>query len=163
MTNLPPLKFIDVARRAALSGLQTTDCGSVIIETAISYMIMMSCVFGIIGFTLMVYTYCIYQEAARNGVRYAAVHGIDSSNCSGPTTGCADQTAGRVVDAVNSYVRPFAAPIQGATVQVSYPDSGGCTPPARVIVTVTYNYNSPFQALPRGLTFQVSSQGRIVY
>jgi hypothetical protein len=111
----------------------------------------------------MVYTYCVYQEAARDGVRYAIVHGVDNSNCSGPSTGCGDPTAGNVINAVSSFANPYAAPISGMSIQVTYPDSGGCTPPSRVIVTVTYTYTPLFHIMPSGIPFQVSSQGRIVY
>jgi len=146
-----------------LERLKSGEVGSVVIETALAYMMMTTCVLGIIGFALMVYTYMVYAEAARHGVRYATVHGIDSSNCSGPTSGCADPTAANVVAVVSSYAQPYAAPISGMTVVVSYPDSGGCTSPSRVIVTVTYIYTPLFKPLPSGLVFQVSSQGRIIY
>jgi hypothetical protein len=149
--------------RASLASLKSNESGSAAIETTVAYMVMMVCVLGIIGFTLMVYTYGVYQEAARSGVRYATFHGVDSSNCSGPSTGCGDPSGGKVVDAVNSYARPYAAPISGMSVQVSYPDAGGCKPPSRVIVTVTYTYTPLFKVLPSGLVFQVSSQGRIIY
>jgi Flp pilus assembly protein TadG len=149
--------------RARVAGLKFDDSGSAAIETALAYTMMMTCILGIIGFAMMAYTYSVYQDAARNGVRYAVVHGSDSSNCSGPTSGCGDPTGGHVVDAVTSYARPYAASISGMNIQVSYPDTGGCTPPSRVIVTVTYTYTPLFKVLPSGLVFQVSSQGRIVY
>ena len=133
------------------------------IETALAYTMMITCVLGIIGFALMAYTYSVYQFATQNGVRYAIVHGADSANCSGPTTGCGDLTGGHVIDAVRSYARPYAAAISGMTVAVSYPDAGGCKPPSRVIVTTTYTYTPLFNVLPSGLVFQVSSQGRIIY
>lgn len=126
-------------------------------------MLMMTCVLGIFGFALMVYTYGVYQDAARNGVRYATVHGVDSSSCSGPSAGCGDPAAGKVIDAVNHYAHAYAAPISGMSIQVSYPDVGGCTPPSRVIVTVTYTYTPIVKVVPSGLVFQVSSQGRIIY
>ena len=154
-----------LARRVSsrIAELAAAEGGSVLIETTIAYTVMATCVLGILGFALMVYTYSVYQEAARNGVRYAIVHGSDSSNCSGPTTGCGDQSGANVVDAVTSYASPYTASIDGLRVVVSYPDSGGCTPPSRVIVTVTYTYKPLFKPLPTGLAFQVSSQGRIVY
>jgi len=152
-----------LAWRARIASLNARECGSVAIETAVSFMLMITCVLGIIGFTLMLYTYCVYQEAARNGVRYALVHGLDSSNCSGPSLGCGDPTAAHVVSAVTGFASPYAAPISGMSIQVSYPDSGGCTPPSRVIVTITYTYTPPFHVIANGIAFQVSSQGRILY
>jgi len=148
---------------ARSESLKSGESGSAIVETALSYMMMMTCVLGIVGFTIMAYTYSVYQEAARDGVRYATIHGADSSNCSGPSTGCGDPTAGHVGDAVRNYARPYTAPISGMTVAVSYPDAAGCAPPSRVIVTVTYTYTPLFNVLPPGLVFQTSSQGRIIY
>lgn len=149
--------------KSHLATLKSSDSGSVAIETALAYMLMMNCVLGIIALATMAYTYSIYQEAARYGVRYATVHGSHSSNCSGPTSGCGDQTAAHVVTLVKSYASPFTAPIASTTVQVSYPDAGGCTAPSRVIVTVNYTYTSLFNVIPNGIAFQVSSQGRIIY
>jgi Flp pilus assembly protein TadG len=149
--------------RARVANLNADESGSAAVETALSFIMMMTLVLGIVGFAMMVYTYSVYQDAARYGVRYAVVHGSDNSTCSGPTTGCSDPTGGHVVDAIRTYARPYAAAISGMNIQVSYPDSGGCTPPSRVIVTITYTYTPLFSVLPKGLVFQTSSQGRIVY
>lgn len=143
--------------------LMSGESGAVIVETALAYTMMIVCVLGIVGFAMMAYTYSIYQDATRSGVRYAVVHGADSSNCSGPTTGCGDLNAEHVSSAVRSYASPYTAPISGMTVNVSYPDVGGCKPPSRVIVTVTYTYTPLVNVLPSSLVFQVSSQGRIIY
>jgi Flp pilus assembly protein TadG len=162
-TILSRMRLQALARSATRTRLWADESGTAAIETSISYMLMINCVLGIIGVTLMVYTYCVYVEAVRVGVRYAVVHGVDSSNCSGPSTGCGDPSGNKVVDAVNNYARTFAALVSGASVQVSYPDTGGCTPPSRVIITATYTYNPFVKILPGGLTFHFSSQGRIVY
>ncbi len=124
---------------------------------------MMTCVMGIMEFCVMTYTYAVYADAARRGVRYATIHGSDSSNCSGPSSGCGDSTGANVVSAVKSYASAYTNPISGMTVQVSYPDSGGCTPPSRVIVTITYNYAPLFHYPGTSHVFQVISQGRILY
>jgi Flp pilus assembly protein TadG len=152
------------ARTGGLLQLATScESGSVQIETALSYVMMMTCVMGIIEFCVMTYTYAVYADAARHGVRYATIHGSDSANCSGPTSGCGDSNATNVVNAVTSYAKPYTNPISGTTVQVSYPDSGGCTPPSRVIVTITYTYAPLFHYPGASHVFQVSSQGRILY
>jgi len=143
--------------------LRARDTGSAAVETALAFSLMMTCVIAIVEFSLMLYTYSVYADAARYGVRYATIHGSDSSNCSGPSVGCVDPTSANVVSQVTSYASAYAAPLAGAAVQVSYPDIGGCTSPSRVIVTVTYTYGQIFQAPLKGLNFQVSSQGRILY
>jgi len=137
--------------------------GSAAIETALSYMLMMTCTLGIIECCMMAYTYGVYSDAARHGVRYAAIHGADSSHCSGPSTGCGDPTGANVVSNVTGYASGYVAPISGMTVQVSYPDVGGCTAMSRVIVTITYTYMPLFKVPGTSHVFQVSSQGRILY
>lgn len=163
MSKIPDCAWMRSSIWLKLRAIVPDDLGSVAIETSVAYIVMTTCVLGILGFTLMVYTYSVYQEAARNGVRYAIVHGTDSSNCSGPTTGCGDQNAANVVSAVTSYASAYTAPIANATVTVSYPDATGCKPPSMVIVTVTYTYVPLFKPLPTGLVFTISSQGRVVY
>ena len=139
------------------------ESGQAAIETALAYMMMMTCVLGLIEFCMMTYTYAVYADAARHGVRYATIHGSNSSTCSGPSTGCSDPTAANVVTQVTNYAKVYTAPISGTTVNVSYPDSGGCTPPSRVIVSITYTYAPLFHYPGATHVFNVSSQGRILY
>jgi Flp pilus assembly protein TadG len=143
--------------------LRTSDSGAVAVETALAFTAVMSCVIVIVEFCLVVFTYSVYAEAARAGVRYATIHGSDSANCSGPNTGCIDPNATNVISQVVTFAKAFTAPVSGAVVQVSYPDSTGCSPPPRVIVTVTYTYGQIFVAPLKSLAFQVTSQGRIIY
>jgi len=138
------------------------DAGSMLIETALSFVLMMSFVLGIIECCMMAYTYSVYSDAARQAVRYAPFHGADSSNCSGPSAGCGDQAGANVVNYATSYAQPFRALITGMTVAVAYPD-GSSAAPSRVSVTIQYSYK-PLFGLP-GMTpvFQTSSVGRILY
>jgi Flp pilus assembly protein TadG len=149
--------------RSRLNGVLRGDAGAVQIESAFCYLILFTLMFGIIQFCMMVYTYGVYSEAARVGVRYAVQHGSDSATCSGPTTGCSDTSGANVISAVNNYASLYVASISGMKVGVSYPDSTGSTPPSRVVVTVTYNYvpfiNKPGFAQP----FAITSQGRIEF
>ena len=142
---------------------EVDEQGSVLIETALSFMLMMTCVLGIIECCMMTYTYSVYADAARYGVRYATFHGANSSNCSGPTTGCGDPTGANVVSGVTSYASNYSTPVSGMAVAVSYPDTGGSTTPSRVLVTITYTYLPIFHFPGANHTFQVVSQGRIIY
>ncbi|MEO8735861.1 MAG: TadE/TadG family type IV pilus assembly protein, partial [Edaphobacter sp.] len=114
------------------------------LETALCVMLIMTLVLGIIECSVMMYTYSVLGDAARHGVRYAIIHGASSSNCSGPSTGCADSSATNVVNDVTTYANIFANNISGMTVQVTYPDVGGSTSPSRVTVAITYTYQSMF-------------------
>jgi len=155
--------FPQISRRLHKASVWSGDSGSVMLETAFAYMLMITCVLGIIEFCMMTYTFSVYADAARHGVRYAMTHGTDSSNCSGPSTGCGDPTGANVITQVTSYAQLYTTPVSGMTVQVNYPDTAGCAPPARVIVSITYTYASLFKYPGSSHVFQVSSQGRILY
>ena len=168
------IKSADLARQRATSCLRSSrfskplrgfgsESGSVAIETALSFMMIMTLVLGIIECCMMVYTYSVLADAARHGVRYATIHGASSSNCSGPSTGCADSSAANVINDVTTYARTFTGNISGMTVQVTYPDAGGSTTPSRVTVTIRCTYRPLFNFPGMSQVFQVSSQGRIVY
>ena len=49
--------------------------GQSLVEFAITFSILIGFVFGFIEVCLMFYTYCMISECAREGTRYAAVHG----------------------------------------------------------------------------------------
>ena len=126
-------------------------------------MLVFTCILGIIECCMMGYTYSVYADAARHGMRYATLHGFDSSSCSGPTVGCGDPTASNVVNDVTTYAARYAAPASSVMVTVSYPDTGGCTAPSRVLVTILYTYQPLFRFPGTATNFQISSQGRILY
>ncbi len=139
------------------------DSGSVQVESAFCYLIIFMLMLGIIQFCMMVYTFGVYSEAARVGTRYAVEHGTNSSNCSGPSTGCGDSSAANVISAVNNYAAAYVAKISGMNVAVNYPDSTGSAAPSRVVVTITYTY-APFVSYAGfAQPFSITSQGRIQY
>ena len=146
------------SRRSAAGG----ECGSALIETSLAYMLGMAMVLGIIEFAMMCYTFGVVSEAARTGVRYAVMHGSDSSVCSGPTTGCTDFTGANVVARVDAFAATFAKNRSAMAVTVTYPDSAS-TPPSRVVVSIAYTYVPLFTISSTGHVFHVTEQGRIVY
>jgi Flp pilus assembly protein TadG len=151
------------ARFNKLAALSRSEDGAMLVENALCYGIIFTLLFGVVQFCMLVYTYGVYAEAARVGVRYAVEHGSDSSNCSGPSTGCTDSTGANVKSAVTNYAAQYVSPVSGAQVNVSYPDSSSA-PASRVLVTVTYTY-APFlhTSTAYAQAMGVSAQGRILY
>jgi len=147
------------ALAAHLAGAQD---GSVVIETTLAYMILIVVVLGIVELSLMGYTYSVVAEAARQGIRYATLHGTSSASCSGPSTGCSDSSGTHVADNVIAYVTNFAGNVSGTKVSVAYPD-GASAPSSRVLVQVTYTYAPMFNLPGFAQNFQVNSEGRIIY
>ena len=142
-------------------GWMRDDCGSIMIETTLGFMIMMTMVLGIIECSMMAYTYSVMEEAAREGVRYATVHGINSASCDGPSSGC-DATAANVISDVTTYAGTFTGGLSGMTVTVTYPD-GASTPTSRVKVALSCTYAPVFHFPGASHLLQVSATGRILY
>jgi hypothetical protein len=112
------------------------------VEFALSIMVVLLTIFFAWELLMAMYTATVMADAAKEGVRYAIVHGSSSTLCSGPNPSnpCAnDPSAGEVVNTVKNYARASLHDVSAITVAVSYPD-GNNDPPSRVLVTVTYNY-----------------------
>jgi len=155
-------RWLALPKPSRLAVALRNESGSVLIETALGFMLMMAMVLGIIESCMMVYTLGVLEDAAREGVRYASVHGTDSTNCSGPTVGCTDSTYANVVNAVTSYAGQFSGILSGMSVSVTYPD-GTSAPTARVQVAIRYTYTPHFFFPGVNHVMQISSQGRIAY
>jgi Flp pilus assembly protein TadG len=144
----------------------TNDSGSIQIETALGFMMIMTLMLGIIEVCMMGYTYSVLEDATREGVRYAAIHGTDSTACSGPGTGsgsaCSDASGANISNYVTVFTQQFCGNLSGMDVSVTYPD-GTSTPASQVQVMITYTYQPLFKLPGTRHTLQVSSEGRIMY
>jgi Flp pilus assembly protein TadG len=146
---------------AVLRELVVDECAAIMIETTLSFMILMTLVLGIIECSMMAYTYSVMEDAAREGVRYASIHGTDSSSCEGPSSGC-DAAAANVITDVKNYASTFTSGLNGMTVTVTYPD-GVSTGASRVSVSISNTYQPIFRIPEIARPMQVSSTGRILY
>lgn len=112
--------------------------GGALVEFALSLPFLLTFIFGLIQVSIALYTLQMISEVAREGTRYAIVHGatcvaINGASCT------ADATA------VNNFATSAGWPnIGGGTAAVSttFPD-GNENPASRVQVTVTYT--TPFR------------------
>jgi Flp pilus assembly protein TadG len=139
------------------------QCGSMLLEFSLSVWTLFLVTFLIFEFCMMVYTYSVLGNAAREGVRYAVVHGTDSTLCSGPSSGCGDTLGSNITAVVNSYAALSFHNVSAMTVTPSWPD-GTSTPSSRVVVTITYPYIS-YLELPGIIapSMVVTAEGRIVF
>ena len=143
------------------------QAGQSLVEFALSILFVLFLVFGIIELTIFVYTYNVLADAAKEGVRYAIVHGtgIGASNCSGPGGSgvtCTDSTAANVTADVASFARLSLHDPSAMTVTPTYPDSSS-VPPSRVRVTIAYNYQPIFGFGWPSVTVNAASEGRIAF
>ncbi len=142
------------------------QAGQSTVEFALTIVFTMVVLFGAIEMTIMIYTYNILADAAKEGVRYAIVHGtgMGASNCSGPGGGgvtCTDSTGTNIQSAVNNYTRLSFHDNTAMVVTPSFPDSSSVAP-SRVRVTVRYVYQ-PFLHLGWATMTVNAAEGRIVF
>jgi Flp pilus assembly protein TadG len=118
--------------------LHSDEEGSSLVEFALSVPVLLTFFFGLIQVCIATYTRSALSECAREGTRYAMVHG---STCETPSNTSCTVTA----SAMNTYVSSSTWPNVGGgtmTVSTTYPD-GNENPGSRVQITVTYA--SPFR------------------
>jgi Flp pilus assembly protein TadG len=120
---------------------------------------MLSLMFGIISFGMVIYTYSFLSNAARDAVRYAIVHGSKSTS---PATS----------DSIRTFVRNEAKGLQRSSITVSScwnpqappnqcPGPTGNNAPGKVVkVQVSYNYH-PFYPF-NSVTLPLSSSAQMI-
>jgi Flp pilus assembly protein TadG len=136
--------------------------GQAAVEFILSLVFVFIVIVGALEMIMLVYTYTVLADAAKEGVRYAIVHGFNNGSASGPTCPCAaiDGAAGTGV--VKTYAQLSLHDTSAMTVTVSYPD-GTNTPPSRVRVQVVYPYQAFFGLGWPTVTVNAMAEGRIAY
>jgi Flp pilus assembly protein TadG len=140
-------------RRSASSawGWRSGDEGSSLVEFALSVPVLLTFFFGLIQVSIASYTRAAISECAREGTRYAMVHG---STCETANNASCTLTA----SAINSYVSSETWPNIGGgamSVNTTFPD-GNESPGSRVQVTVTYPFPLNIPSIPKS-TLTMSS------
>jgi hypothetical protein len=112
------------------------ETGESMVGFALSASILFTFIFGLTTMCLAFYTYEAISEMAREGARYAIVHGSTCETSSG--TSC-EVTATQV----NTYVQGLGLPNIGGgtmTVNTTFPDGGEAPNADRVQVSVSYAF-----------------------
>ncbi|HKO19085.1 MAG TPA: TadE/TadG family type IV pilus assembly protein [Acidobacteriaceae bacterium] len=129
--------------------------GQSLVEFAITFSILIGFVFAFIEVCLMFYTYCMISECAREGSRYAAVHG---STCqTAALVSCTASAYG-----INSYVAQLGYPNLASgtmTVSTTFPD-GSEAPGNHVKVAVQYAFPITLAFVPRN-TWTMSTSSTV--
>jgi Flp pilus assembly protein TadG len=141
--------------------------GQAQVEFALTVVFVMILILGSLEMFVLIYTYSVLADAAKEGVRYAVVHGtgVGTANCSGPGGGgvtCTDATANNVITKVTNYTSYSFHDSSAMTVTPTYQD-GSSVPPNRVRVTVSYIYQPIFGLGWPTVTVNAAAEGRIVF
>lgn len=137
--------------------------GQAMIEFLLSFMLLMIFIFFCFEMIMLLYSYNVLADAAKEGVRYAIVNGSNSASPAGPTTGTSSDCTTSIAP-VKSVVTGWAGltfhDVSLMTVNVCYLD-GNNIAPSRVQVTISYTYK-PYFNVPLTPTIQAAAEGRIV-
>jgi len=140
--------------------------GQAMVEFLLTILFVTLTIFATLEVIMMVYTYSVMADAAKEGVRYAIVHGcsLGTSYCSGTCSpACTDASAANVTSQVTGYAKLSFHDVSGIKVSVTYPD-GGALAPNRVRVVVNYPYVPYIPALGLGTpTINAAAEGRIAF
>jgi hypothetical protein len=152
-----------------------TESGHAIVEFLFMFMFWVIMVIATLEMVFFLHTYNVLADSAKEGVRYAIVHGTNNSIPCGPVT-CSDVTgppapAGTVpgygtgFGVVKTFAQYSLHNTAGMTVTISYP-GGDATPanktPNRVQVIVAYPYQPFFGLGWPTFTVNAAAEGRIM-
>jgi len=146
------------------------DRGQAAVEFALMTVFLVLLFVSMIEITMMMYTYIVLADSAKEGVRYAIVHGSANVSPSGPTAAalasppCTASSAnvGNVQTAARNYAGASLHDKTQVTVNVCYFD-GDNQAPHRVAVAVAYGYQPFFGLGWPTVTVHAAAQGRIVF
>lgn len=137
-------------------------------EFALTFIVVMGLLFGVMQICLAFYTYQVVNEYAREGTRYAIVHG---SNCflANGTTSCYNDTNAELQTVVQNYGYPGITASNVVVTAAYNPAPGqtaclttGCKGTGdQVTVTVTYPYTLSVPFIP-SKTWTMSSSSTMI-
>ena len=149
--------------------LRKDHAGQATVEFALIILSIILFIIGMVELFFFIYTYNVLADSAKEGVRYAIVHGTGNSNCSGPGSAtsvppitCPDPSANNVVTAVTTYAIASMHNPAAMTVTPTYPD-GSSKAPSRVQVVLSYSYQPFFGLGWPTVTVNAAAEGRITY
>ena len=151
----------------SFKGGRRGERGQALVEFALVALFLMLLIVGFLEIVLMVHTYNVLADSAKEGVRYAIVHGSYNTNGCGPAT-CTAITGAPGTGVVKTYAQYSLHDTTNMNVTVDYNPGGNnganaCnTAPCLVRVTVSYPYQPFFNLGWPTITVYAAAQGRII-
>ena len=132
--------------------------GQSLVEFALLLPVMILIITGLFDVARAVWQENTLAYAAREGTRYAIVHGSSGSPAADPTEPC-----DTICSNIKTVVQQAAVGVPNVTTTVSYPQTRGSTPCASRGCTVIVTAAAPFIPLPSqymlGGAFQITLRG----
>jgi Flp pilus assembly protein TadG len=137
--------------------------GQTLVEFALSVLMLVMLLIGVVEISRMVLMYTTVANAAKAGARYAIVNGSDASSPSGPS---ADDPT--VITVVKNFASAGGLNTANLTVHVNYYSVGGVTPACNTVgcwvqVTASYPYNPLTSYFPISTHLGSTSEGAITF
>jgi TadE-like protein len=153
--------------------------GQATVEFVLTALFLILLIFGILELMLMIHAYNVLADAAKEGLRYAVVHGASNGNHSGPTCPCVDLDGppappgtypgnGSRYGVIKTYAQYSFHDTSAMTVTVDYNPGGNnggaaCNNPSCLVrITVSYPYQPFFNLGWPTVTLNAAAQGRIM-
>lgn len=158
---------------------QSRQAGQAMVEYALVMVFLFVLFVSIIQVIMIMYAYSTLANSAKEGMRYAIVHGTGSgkSSCSGPGNSkvtpaltCTDSTGTNVQTAVTNFAGLSFQNVTSSDVTVDYdPGSANtnafgaaCSAPGCLVrVTVSHTYSPLFNLNWASFTMNSAAEGRI--
>ncbi len=154
--------------RAGKWGEEKSQRGQSAVEFGLMITILVFLLVGMLELTMFVYTYSVLADSAKEGVRYAIVHGASTSDLlSGTPSGaswpaCTTPATGSLLTTVQTYAVASLHSTSSMNVYACYPD-GTNKPGSAVQVSVNYLYQPLFGLGWPKVNVSASSAGRIMF
>jgi hypothetical protein len=146
--------------------------GQVAIEFLLTVLFVMLFVLAFLELVMLIFAYNVLADSAKEGVRFAIVHGTASTSCNGPgdpldATIVCDNTKAGVKTAVTSYADHSGQNIPAGQVTVTYSNPNGgaaCSKPGCAVqVTVAHLYRPFFGLAWPNVTLNAASEGVVTF
>jgi Flp pilus assembly protein TadG len=149
-----------------IAGAQREE-GSSIVEFALTFLVVMGLIFGVMQLCLAFYSFQAVNEYARAGARYAMVHG---STCTLPSGASCQKTAAQLQTVVQNFGYPgiTASKVLVTTSNTAAPGAAKCLTTGclgsgdQIKVTVTYAYKLAIPFIPSKSFNMVSTSAMII-
>lgn len=143
-----------------LQGTKSDEHGGTLVEFSMVAFLFVIVLLGVVEMARMVLVYTALNDAARAGVRYAIVHGSDSSAAVAACSPCTDGLA----TTVQNFASTGLVHGSNVTTVLTLPDSA-TKPGSRVDVKVSYTYDPLISWFSSKLNVSMgaTSEGVIVF
>jgi hypothetical protein len=153
---------------------QARQAGQAMVEFMLVIIFLLVLFVSILQMILLMHAYNTLADAAKEGIRYAIVHGTGNTNCSGPglpsatpPVTCSGTPYPNVQTVVTNFAGVSFQNVSASSVTVDYNPNGAngiaCnTPGCLVRVTVSYTYQPFFGLGWPNISLNAAADGRIM-